>query len=127
MIRRPPRSTRTDTLFPYTTLFRSEAAGLVQRHNFEGGHAVFELNRGPHHDYMVRLDTGEVNEFFSEEIEKLQHTIDAKHGFIVEEHSLVLYVRQKPKARPKEHTTELKSIKRITYDDCCVTTTHTQH
>lgn len=79
----------------YRVLTQFEAAGLVKRHHFEGGHAVFELERGPHHDHMVNLDTGEVIEFVSEEIEKLQKQIAEKHGFLVEDHSLVLYVRPK--------------------------------
>ncbi len=81
----------------YRVLTQFEAAGLVRRHNFEGGHAVFELERGPHHDHMVCLDTGKVIEFVSEEIEKLQRDIADKHGYIVEEHNLVLYVRPKKK------------------------------
>ncbi|HSW14598.1 MAG TPA: ferric iron uptake transcriptional regulator [Solimonas sp.] len=81
----------------YRVLTQFEAAGLVKRHHFEGGHAVFELERGPHHDHMVNLDSGEVIEFVSEEIEKLQKQIAEKHGFIVEDHSLVLYVRPKRK------------------------------
>lgn len=82
----------------YRVLTQFEAAGLVQRHHFEGGHAVFELERGHHHDHMVCLETGKVVEFVSEEIEKLQRQIADKHGYIVEEHSLVLYVRPKSKS-----------------------------
>lgn len=81
----------------YRVLTQFEAAGLVKRHHFEGGHAVFELERGPHHDHMVNLETGEVIEFVSEEIEKLQKQIAERHGFLVEDHSLVLYVRPKKK------------------------------
>lgn len=83
----------------YRVLTQFETAGLVKRHHFEGGHAVFELERGPHHDHMVNLDTGEVVEFVSEEIEKLQRQIAEKHGFVVEDHSLVLYVRPKNKKK----------------------------
>ncbi len=79
----------------YRVLTQFEAAGLVIRHNFEGGHAVFELERGPHHDHMVDVESGKVIEFFSEEIEKLQHEIAAKHGYDIEDHSLVLYVKPK--------------------------------
>ncbi|QHS09423.1 ferric iron uptake transcriptional regulator [Sinimarinibacterium sp. NLF-5-8] len=81
----------------YRVLTQFEAAGLVRRHHFEGGSAVFELERGDHHDHMVCLDTGEVIEFVDDEIEKLQHVIAAKHGFVVEDHNLVLYVRPKKK------------------------------
>ena len=83
----------------YRVLTQFEAAGLVKRHHFEGGHAVFELERGAHHDHMVCLETGRVIEFVSEDIEKLQKQIAEKHGFTVEDHSLVLYVRPKKKSR----------------------------
>jgi Fur family ferric uptake transcriptional regulator len=79
----------------YRVLTQFEAAGLVLKHNFEGGQAVFELNQGEHHDHMVDLETGKVIEFHSEEIEKLQQAIAARHGYEIEEHSLVLYVRKK--------------------------------
>lgn len=79
----------------YRVLTQFEAAGLVLKHNFEGGQAVYEFNQGEHHDHMVDLDTGKVIEFHSEEIEKLQNAIAAKHGFEIEEHALVLYVRKK--------------------------------
>jgi Fur family ferric uptake transcriptional regulator len=81
----------------YRVLTQFEAAGLVRRHHFEGGSAVFELERGHHHDHMVCLETGKVTEFVSEDIEKLQHQIAEKHGYLVEDHSLVLYVRPKRK------------------------------
>jgi Fur family ferric uptake transcriptional regulator len=81
-------------------LTQFEAAGLVMKHNFEGGQAVYELDRGGHHDHMVCVDTGKVIEFFSEEIERLQHEIAERHGYVLEDHSLVLYVRPKrPAAR----------------------------
>jgi Fur family ferric uptake transcriptional regulator len=79
----------------YRVLTQFEAAGLVLKHNFEGGHAVYELDRGEHHDHMVDIDTGKVVEFQSEEIERLQAEIAARHGYQIEEHSLVLYVRKK--------------------------------
>lgn len=79
----------------YRVLTQFEAAGLVLKHNFEGGQAVFELDRGDHHDHMVDLDSGQIIEFESREIEKLQRDIAAKHGYVIEEHSLVLYVRKK--------------------------------
>lgn len=82
----------------YRVLTQFETAGLVVRHHFEGGHAVFELASGNHHDHMVCMDTGKVIEFYSEEIEKLQHLIAEKHGYLIEDHNLVLYVRPKPKA-----------------------------
>ncbi len=63
------------------------------RHNFDGGHSVFEIARGDHHDHMVRVDTGEVIEFHNSEIEDLQKRIAAEHGFQLTDHSLVLYVK----------------------------------
>ncbi len=79
----------------YRVLTQFEAAGLVTRHNFEGGHSVFELDDGEHHDHMVCIETGEVVEFFSEEIEHIQSAIAEKHGFELLDHSLVLYVKRK--------------------------------
>ncbi|MBL8298886.1 MAG: ferric iron uptake transcriptional regulator [Rhodanobacteraceae bacterium] len=81
----------------YRVLTQFEAAGLVLKHNFEGGQAVYELDRGKHHDHMVDLETGKVIEFTSEEIERLQKEIAEKYGYVIEEHSLVLYVRPKRK------------------------------
>lgn len=79
----------------YRVLTQFEAAGLVLKHNFEGGHAVYELDRGGHHDHMVDVDTGKIIEFESDEIEALQRQIAEQYGYILEEHSLVLYVRKK--------------------------------
>ena len=79
----------------YRVLTQFEAAGLVLKHNFEGGHAVYELDRGEHHDHMVDMETGKVIEFQSDEIEALQERIAAAHGYQIEEHALVLYVRKK--------------------------------
>jgi Fur family transcriptional regulator, ferric uptake regulator len=77
----------------YRVLTQFEAAGLVTRHNFEGGHSIFELDDGKHHDHMVVVESGEVIEFVSEDIEKIQHEIAEKHGFELLDHSLVLYVK----------------------------------
>lgn len=79
----------------YRVLTQFESAGLVLKHNFEGGHAVYELDRGEHHDHMVDIDTGKVIEFHSDEIERQQARIAAEHGYVIEDHSLVLYVRKK--------------------------------
>ena len=81
----------------YRVLTQFEAAGLVIRHNFESGHSVFELNQGGHHDHMVCLKTGRVIEFENPEIERLQEKIAAEMGYILEDHSLVLYVRPREK------------------------------
>jgi Fur family ferric uptake transcriptional regulator len=83
----------------YRVLTQFESAGLVVRHNFDGGHAVFELADGGHHDHMVCVDTGEVIEFMDAEIERRQKEIVKQHGFELVEHNLVLYVR---KARKKD-------------------------
>jgi Fur family ferric uptake transcriptional regulator len=77
----------------YRVLTQFEAAGLVTRHNFEGGHSVFELDDGEHHDHMVCIETGDVVEFVSEDIERLQSEIAAKYGYEILDHSLVLYVK----------------------------------
>jgi Fur family ferric uptake transcriptional regulator len=80
----------------YRVLTQFESAGLAVRHNFEGGHSVFEVAKGDHHDHMVCTESGQVVEFYSAEIERIQHEIAEKHGFDLVDHSLVLYV--KPKA-----------------------------
>ncbi len=88
----------------YRVLTQFEQAGLVKRHHFEGGHAVFELERGEHHDHMVDIESGKVIEFVSEGIEKLQHDIAASHGFEIVGHSLVLYVKNatgSPRTKPR--------------------------
>lgn len=79
----------------YRVLTQFEAAGLVNRHHFDSGHSVFELNRGGHHDHMICLDTGKVIEFESNEIEELQKKVAQQHGYVLEDHNLVLYVRPK--------------------------------
>jgi len=76
----------------YRVLTQFESAGLVIRHNFDSGHSVFELNLGRHHDHMVCLKTGKVIEFENLEIERLQKEIAESYGYILEDHSLVLYV-----------------------------------
>jgi Fur family transcriptional regulator, ferric uptake regulator len=79
----------------YRVLTQFESAGLVVRHNFDGGHSVFEVARGEHHDHMVDIDTGTIIEFHNDEIETLQKRIVAEYGFELTDHSLVLYVRKK--------------------------------
>ncbi|MGH8213349.1 MAG: transcriptional repressor [Rhodanobacteraceae bacterium] len=81
----------------YRVLTQFEAAGLVTKHNFEGGQAVYELDRGKHHDHMIDVESGKVIEFVNEDIEKLQREIAARHGYELADHSLVLYVRPKRK------------------------------
>ena len=77
----------------YRVLNQFETAGLIVKHNFEGGQAYYELDSGIHHDHMVCVETGRVTEFVNEEIEKLQAGIAAEHGFEIVDHSLVIYVR----------------------------------
>lgn len=86
----------------YRVLTQFEQAGLVKRHHFEGGHAVFELERGDHHDHMVDIESGKVIEFVSPEIERLQHEIADKHGYEIVGHSLVMYVKARDGARGKK-------------------------
>lgn len=79
----------------YRVLNQFEAAGLVIKHHFEGGQAYYELDSGKHHDHMICVETGRVLEFISEEIEELQRRIAQRHGYELEDHSLVMYVRPK--------------------------------
>ena len=75
----------------YRVLTQFEQVGLLQRHYFESGKAVFELNEGHHHDHLVCLTCGKVEEFFDPEIESRQHKIALDRGFELQEHSLSLY------------------------------------
>ena len=77
----------------YRVLMQFEQAGLLQRSNFESGKAVFELNEGRHHDHLVCLDCGRVEEFYDVEIEHRQRTVTTALGFELQEHSLSLYAR----------------------------------
>ena len=79
----------------YRVLNQFESAGLVVKHNFEGGQAFYELDSGAHHDHMVCVETGKVIEFSNDEIERLQAEIAESHGYDIEDHSLVIYVRPK--------------------------------
>ena len=77
----------------YRVLTQFESAGIVIRHNFEGGHAVYEITPDDHHDHMVCLETGKVIEFHDELIEKRQDEIAAEKGYQIVDHSMVLYVK----------------------------------
>jgi len=77
----------------YRVLTQFETAGLVLRHNFEGGHAVFEMAGEDHHDHMVCTQTGQVIEFVDDVIEERQQIIAKEHGYEIVEHSLILYVK----------------------------------
>lgn len=75
----------------YRVLTQFEQAGLLHRNHFESGKAIFELNQGTHHDHLVCLDCGRVEEFVDEEIEQRQHRIAAERGFKIAEHALAIY------------------------------------
>ncbi|BBI70443.2 ferric uptake regulation protein [Vreelandella aquamarina] len=77
----------------YRVLTQFESAGLVIRHNFDGGHAVFEMTQEDHHDHMVCLESGEIIEFVDDIIERRQQEIAEEHGYELVDHALVLYVR----------------------------------
>lgn len=75
----------------YRVLTQFEQAGLLSRRNFEAGRAVFELNEGPHHDHLVCVNCGHVEEFVDPEIEERQRRIAEARGFELQEHALALY------------------------------------
>lgn len=77
----------------YRVLTQFEGAGLVERHHFEGGSSVFELDSGQHHDHIVCMQCGAVEEFVDPTIETRQQEIASAHGFEIGEHSLTLYGR----------------------------------
>jgi Fur family transcriptional regulator, ferric uptake regulator len=77
----------------YRVLMQFEQAGLLTRSNFESGKAVFELNEGQHHDHLVCITCGRVEEFYDAEIEQRQRAVAESRGFELHEHSLALYAR----------------------------------
>ena len=79
----------------YRVLTQFEQAGIVERHNFDDGHAVYELASDTHHDHMVDVDTGAVTEFVNDRIEDLQREIADQHDYELIHHELVLYVRKR--------------------------------
>ena len=89
----------------YRVLMQFEQAGILSRSHFESGKAVFELNEGKHHDHLVCIDCGRVEEFYDAEIEKRQGKIARDRGFAIHDHSLQLYadcVKPNCPHRPKE-------------------------
>jgi Fur family ferric uptake transcriptional regulator len=76
----------------YRVLTQFEQAGILERHHFETGKSVFEINEGKHHDHLVCLQCGKVEEFFDPEIERLQNQVAEQRGFRVRDHALYLYV-----------------------------------
>lgn len=77
----------------YRVLTQFETAGLVSRQHFDGGHAVFEINDGEHHDHLVDIATGKVVEFYDDIIEQRQKEIAEKYNFNITDHTMVLYGR----------------------------------
>ena len=77
----------------YRVLTQFEQAGICTKHNFEEGHAVYELTSSDHHDHMVCLDTGDIIEFTDDTIEELQHRVAKERGYEIIDHSMVLYVK----------------------------------
>ena len=75
----------------YRVLTQFEAAGLVTRHHFEGGNSIFELNKGIHHDHIVCMKCGKIDEFTDDVIEKRQKSIAEKLGYKLTDHNLYLY------------------------------------
>ena len=75
----------------YRVLMQFEQAGILSRNHFESGKAVFELNEGKHHDHLVCIDCGRVEEFYDSEIEKRQNSVAHARGFELQDHALSLY------------------------------------
>ena len=87
----------------YRVLMQFEQAGLLSRNHFETGKSVFELNEGKHHDHLVCMDCGRVEEFYDAEIEKRQKGVAQSRGFELQEHSLSLYAACTKKHCPHRH------------------------
>lgn len=93
----------------YRVLTQFESAGLVARHNFEGGHSVFELDKGPHHDHILCIKCGRLDEFVDETIEKRQRAIANEHGYAITDHNLTIYgvcseCQQQDEEKPKKNS-----------------------
>lgn len=89
----------------YRVLTQFEQAGLLKRHHFESGKAVFELNQGGHHDHLVCMQCGRVEEFYDDAIERRQIAVAKERGFAIHEHSLYLYADcTKPNCPHKNRT-----------------------
>ncbi len=87
----------------YRVLTQFEQAGLLSRRNFEAGRAVFELNEGAHHDHLVCVDCGHVEEFVDSQIEERQRMVAAERGFDLHEHALALYGSCRNKNCPRRN------------------------
>lgn len=88
----------------YRVLTQFEQAGILTRSHFESGKAVYELNEGTHHDHIVCLDCGRVEEFYDAEIEKRQHAVAKTKGFAIAEHALSLYAHCTKEVCPNRPT-----------------------
>jgi Fur family ferric uptake transcriptional regulator len=84
----------------YRVLLQFEQAGILSRNHFESGKAVYELNEGQHHDHMVCLDCGRVEEFYDPEIESRQQAVAEAKGFVIADHALSLYAHCKQNPCP---------------------------
>jgi Fur family transcriptional regulator, ferric uptake regulator len=91
----------------YRVLTQFEQAGILSRSHFESGKAVYELNEGTHHDHMVCLDCGRVEEFYDAEIEKRQHAVAKTKGFAIADHALSLYAHCTKAACPNRPAGQL--------------------
>jgi Fur family ferric uptake transcriptional regulator len=89
----------------YRVLTQFEQAGILSRSHFESGKAVYELNEGQHHDHLVCLDCGRVEEFYDAEIEKRQQAVAKTKGFAIADHALSLYANCTKTACPHRPTT----------------------
>jgi Fur family transcriptional regulator, ferric uptake regulator len=87
----------------YRVLTQFEQAGILSRSNFEGGKAIYELNEGQHHDHLVCLDCGKVEEFFDAQIEERQNAVAKAKGFMIAEHALSLYAHCTKDNCPNRH------------------------
>ncbi len=88
----------------YRVLMQFEQAGILSRNHFESGKSIFELNEGQHHDHLVCMDCGRVEEFFDAQIELRQREIAVERGFKLQEHSLALYAHCTKDACPHRHS-----------------------
>jgi Fur family transcriptional regulator, ferric uptake regulator len=88
----------------YRVLMQFEQAGILSRNHFESGKSIFELNEGQHHDHLVCMDCGRVEEFFDPQIESRQREIAIERGFRLQEHSLALYAHCTKDACPHRHS-----------------------
>ena len=95
--------TETGLATVYRVLTQFEQAGLLVRHHFESGKAVFELNQGGHHDHLVCIQCGHVEEFYDAEIERRQVTIAQERGFRIHDHSLHIYADCSRQDCPRRH------------------------